>query len=412
MTATLQSLSLPQLQLFRRGKVRDTYVVDGNLLMVATDRISAFDVVLPTPIPRKGIVLTQLSRFWFDLTKSTTPNHLITADPARFPEELKPFLAQLSGRSMLVKLAERIDIECVVRGFLAGSAWAEYRTHGTVAGESMPAGMRQAERLPEPIFTPAMKADSGHDVNISITELRGRIGEELATQLETASKNVYEYAADFAARRGILIADTKFEFGFVDGELTLIDEVLTPDSSRFWDAAFHQPSHRKSGRYRSRVSSTRPGSAELRQAIHSGLAGVDRVGQDATGTRRAAERRGRHRRSLSRSVQTHNGFAALATGGAGIVTSESIWNVDVIVMPKNGVNDPEGEAILGGLKMLGYDSVGKVRAGRLIRLEIAAADEAKAKERASAMADQLLANPVIEVFDVTVAGRATEVAAR
>ena len=241
MTATLQSLSLPQLQLFRRGKVRDTYVVDGNLLMVATDRISAFDVVLPTPIPRKGIVLTQLSRFWFDLTKSTTPNHLITADPARFPEELKPFLAQLSGRSMLVKLAERIDIECVVRGVLAGSAWAEYRTHGTVAGESMPAGMRQAERLPEPIFTPAMKADSGHDVNISITELRGRIGEELATQLETASKNVYEYAADFAARRGILIADTKFEFGFVDGELTLIDEVLTPDSSRFWDAAFHQP---------------------------------------------------------------------------------------------------------------------------------------------------------------------------
>jgi phosphoribosylaminoimidazole-succinocarboxamide synthase len=240
-TATVHSLSLPQLQLFRRGKVRDTYVVGDALLMVATDRISAFDVILPTPIPRKGMVLTQLSRYWFELTRGVMPNHFISADFATFPAELKPYAGQLNGRSMLVKQAERIDIECVVRGYLAGSAWAEYRKEGTVAGERLPAGLQQAERLPEPIFTPAMKADSGHDVNISIAELSNQVGEELASQLEACSKRVYELAADFALRRGIIIADTKFEFGFIDGTLTLIDELLTPDSSRFWDASQYQP---------------------------------------------------------------------------------------------------------------------------------------------------------------------------
>ncbi len=241
MTATVHSLTLPQLQLFRRGKVRDTYVVGDALLMVATDRISAFDVILPTPIPRKGMVLTQLSRFWFELTRGSMPNHFISSDFATFPAELKPYAAQLNGRSMLVKQAERIDIECVVRGYIAGSAWAEYRRTGTIAGEQQANGLRQAERLPEPIFTPAIKADSGHDVNISITELKGQIGDDLATQLETCSKRVYELAADFALRRGIIIADTKFEFGFIDGQLTLIDELLTPDSSRFWDASLYEP---------------------------------------------------------------------------------------------------------------------------------------------------------------------------
>jgi len=240
-TATVHSLTLPQLQLFRRGKVRDTYVVGDALLMVATDRISAFDVILPTPIPRKGMVLTQLSRFWFELTRGSMPNHFISSDFASFPAELKPYAAQLNGRSMLVRQAERIDIECVVRGYVAGSAWAEYRRTGTIAGETQSDGMRQAERLSEPIFTPAIKADSGHDVNISIAELKGQIGDDLATQLETCSNRVYELAADFALRRGIIIADTKFEFGFIDGQLTLIDELLTPDSSRFWDASLYEP---------------------------------------------------------------------------------------------------------------------------------------------------------------------------
>lgn len=243
MTGTLRSLSLPDLQLFRRGKVRDTYLVDDALLMVASDRISAFDVVLPSPIPRKGVVLTQLSRFWFDLTKNTAPNHLITADINAFPEQLQPYRAQLQGRAMLVRLAERIDIECVVRGYVAGSAWKEYRQSGTIADEPMPAGMRQAERLAEPIFTPAIKSDSGHDENISVARLRDMVGSELASRLEEMSKSVYEFAADFATRRGIIIADTKFEFGFIDGELSLIDEVLTPDSSRFWDASLHEPGH-------------------------------------------------------------------------------------------------------------------------------------------------------------------------
>jgi phosphoribosylaminoimidazole-succinocarboxamide synthase len=209
--------------------------------MIATDRISAFDVVLPTPIPRKGIVLTQLSRFWFDLTRNTVRNHLITADLADYPDELRPFASQLRGRSMLVKRAERIDIECVVRGYMAGSAWAEYRKTGTIADELLPPGIQQAEQLPTPIFTPAIKADNGHDVNISIAELRDRVGTELAFQLEDASKTVYQLAADFAVRRGIIIADTKFEFGFIEGQLSLIDEMLTPDSSRFWEAGEHRP---------------------------------------------------------------------------------------------------------------------------------------------------------------------------
>jgi phosphoribosylaminoimidazole-succinocarboxamide synthase len=243
LTAILQSLSLPQLELFRRGKVRDSYIIDDALLMIATDRLSAFDVVLPTPIPRKGIVLTQLSRFWFDLTRNTVPNHLITADVAQFPEELQTFSSQLAGRSMLVRRAERIDIECVVRGYVAGSAWADYRHHGTIAGEKMPAGLEQCAQLDTPIFTPAAKNDTGHDVNITIGELRDRVGRALADQLESASQQIYLHASEFAARRGIIIADTKFEFGFIDGGLSLIDEILTPDSSRFWEAAGYEPGH-------------------------------------------------------------------------------------------------------------------------------------------------------------------------
>jgi phosphoribosylaminoimidazole-succinocarboxamide synthase len=240
-SAILQSLSMPQLELFRRGKVRDSYVLGDSLLMIATDRLSAFDVVLPTPIPRKGVVLTQLSKFWFELTRSTVQNHLITTETSKFPEELWEFTDSLRGRSMLVRRADRIDIECVVRGYLAGSAWTEYRSTGRVAGEVLPDGLVQSEALSEPVFTPAAKADSGHDVNISTTELRDRVGVELAERLEEASLSLYQFAADFAIRRGIIIADTKFEFGFIDGELILIDEALTPDSSRFWDTASYSP---------------------------------------------------------------------------------------------------------------------------------------------------------------------------
>jgi phosphoribosylaminoimidazole-succinocarboxamide synthase len=240
-TGTLHSMALPHLHLFRSGKVRDTYLVDDALLMVASDRISAFDVILPSSIPRKGIVLTQLSRFWFDQTRSSFPNHMITADASQFPDSVQEYTKQLNGRAMLVRMAERIDIECVVRGYVAGSAWKEYREHGTIASAPIEQTLQQSGRLAEPIFTPAIKADSGHDENISRGELRDRIGVELANELERASLSIYELASDFAIRRGIVIADTKFEFGFIDGELTLIDEVLTPDSSRFWDAAKYRP---------------------------------------------------------------------------------------------------------------------------------------------------------------------------
>jgi phosphoribosylaminoimidazole-succinocarboxamide synthase len=237
---TAVSSIVPDLPIFRRGKVRDTYDLGDRLLMIASDRISAFDVVLPTAIPGKGAVLTQLSRFWFDRTAGLVPNHLVSASEQGLSQQLGPDADALRCRAMIVKKAERIDVECVVRGYLAGSAWAEYRAGGTVAGEPLPAGLRQADRLPAPLFTPAAKNDAGHDVNISTSDLADLTGEGLARRLEEVSRDLYGVAADYALSRGIVLADTKFEFGWVDGELTLIDEVLTPDSARFWDAASYE----------------------------------------------------------------------------------------------------------------------------------------------------------------------------
>ncbi|MCC6705611.1 MAG: phosphoribosylaminoimidazolesuccinocarboxamide synthase [Thermomicrobiales bacterium] len=239
----ISTVELPGMTPLRRGKVRDTFDLGDALLMVASDRISAFDVILPTPIPLKGIILTQLSRYWFEETRHIVPNHLITASIQDFPDDLKARNGKLAGRSMIVRKAERIDFECVVRGYLAGSGWAEYQRAGTVADLPVAPGLRQAEQLPEPVFTPAMKNDEGHDENISIQRLRDEIGVDLATRLEDVSLQLYSFAADHARRRGIVLADTKFEFGFVNGELTLIDEALTPDSSRFWDASTYEPGH-------------------------------------------------------------------------------------------------------------------------------------------------------------------------
>ncbi len=241
MTAVVVETRLPGLLLINRGKVRDTYDLGDHLLMIASDRLSAFDVVLPTPIPGKGIVLTGLSAFWFDETSGLIPNHLITTDPGSFPAAAQPYGDTLAGRSMLVRKAERIDVECVVRGYLAGSAWEEYRTNGTVGGEDMPGGLRLGSRLPEPVFTPAAKIDDGHDVNLSRPELANMYGKELADRLELMSLNLYLAASELAEQRQLILADTKFEFGFVAGELTLIDELLTPDSSRYWDAATWAP---------------------------------------------------------------------------------------------------------------------------------------------------------------------------
>ncbi len=231
----------PGIERHARGKVRDVYRVDGRLLIVATDRISAFDYILPTGIPDKGKVLTQLSIFWFDFLKDLTATHFLTAEVAEYPEPLLPFRLQLEGRSTLVKRAEMVEIECVARGYISGSGWKEYRQGGTVCGIRLPAGLRESEKLPEPIFTPATKAQSGHDENISFERMASLVGTDLATRLRDLTLAIYARAARYAETRGILIADTKFEFGFVDGELVLGDEVLTPDSSRFWPADTYQP---------------------------------------------------------------------------------------------------------------------------------------------------------------------------
>jgi phosphoribosylaminoimidazole-succinocarboxamide synthase len=231
----------PELTLHARGKVRDLYSLDGQLLFVATDRISAFDYVLGTGIPEKGRVLTQLSLFWFDFLKDTVRNHLITANVDEYPAPLRKYADQLRGRSMLVTKAQMIDIECVARGYLSGSGWKEYQKTGAVCGIKLPAGLRESDKLPEPIFTPATKAISGHDENISFEEMCKRTGRELAQQLRDLTITIYRKAADYAAGRGIIIADTKFEFGQTAQGLVLADEVLTPDSSRFWPAEKYQP---------------------------------------------------------------------------------------------------------------------------------------------------------------------------
>jgi phosphoribosylaminoimidazole-succinocarboxamide synthase len=237
---TLLTTELPGLDLVHRGKVRETYAIgDDRLLLVATDRLSAFDVVFDQPIPDKGRVLTQLSAYWFRRLAGLGPTLFLSTDAADLPAGARS--PEMAGRVTLVRRAQRIDAECVVRGYLAGSGWAEYRANGTVCGQRLPDGLREADRLPEPIFTPSTKAEVGHDENISRERLAEMVGTDLARTLEERSLAIYRAGAQRAAEVGLVLADTKFEFGWIDGQVALIDEVLTPDSSRFWDAALLQP---------------------------------------------------------------------------------------------------------------------------------------------------------------------------
>ena len=227
---------------YGRGKVRDVYSIGTDrLLIVATDRISAFDYILPTGIPDKGRVLTQLSIFWFDFLRELVPTHFLSATVDDYPEPLRQYRDQLEGRSMLVKRAKMVDIECVARGYISGSGWKEYKQQGTVCGIKLPAGLKESEKLPEPIFTPATKAQSGHDENVSFEYVANLIGTDLASRLRDLTLEIYRRGAAYAEIKGIIIADTKFEFGFVGDELILGDEVLTPDSSRFWPADSYKP---------------------------------------------------------------------------------------------------------------------------------------------------------------------------
>jgi phosphoribosylaminoimidazole-succinocarboxamide synthase len=241
MTVIVQT-TLGEANLFHRGKVRDTYDLGDRLLMVATDRISAFDVVLPNGIPDKGRVLTQLSDFWFERTSDVVPNHFIRLIDSTEVEGVPfPIPSELIGRSMLIRKAKRLDVECVARGYLAGSGWVEYRDTGKVCGIPLPSGLRESDELPEPIFTPATKAASGHDINISFEEVVDIVGERTASVIRARTLAVYGFARDYARQRGIIISDTKLEFGWLDDDLIVIDELLTPDSSRFWPADGYQP---------------------------------------------------------------------------------------------------------------------------------------------------------------------------
>jgi phosphoribosylaminoimidazole-succinocarboxamide synthase len=257
----LLQTDFPELELFASGKVRDVYQVGSDhLLFVATDRISAFDYVLATGIPHKGRVLTQISLFWFDFLQDVVPNHVVTADVARYPAEVQKYADQLRGRSMLVRRADMFPVECVVRGYLSGSGWKEYRATGSVCGIQLPSGLRESDELPEPIFTPATKATTGHDENISFEQMIKLVDPRDARQLRDLSLDIYRRAAAHARQKGIIIADTKFEFGRTAAGITIADEVLTPDSSRFWPVA-----------------------AVLRQTIRARLPGRDPLEQTASG---------------------------------------------------------------------------------------------------------------------------------
>jgi phosphoribosylaminoimidazole-succinocarboxamide synthase len=241
MNGPLLSLDLPGIKKLKSGKVREVFDLGDRLLFVATDRISAFDCIMPNGIPHKGEVLTQISYFWFAQTEGFQPNHLLSRAGEPLPANLQPFVNQLGRRSMIVQKAQPLAIECVVRGYLAGSGWKEYREQQTVCGIKLPIGLKESSELPEPIFTPATKAETGHDENISFAQAAKIVGADIAEGARAASLKIYQHARDYARQRGIIIADTKFEFGVLGGNLILIDEVLTPDSSRFWPADQYQP---------------------------------------------------------------------------------------------------------------------------------------------------------------------------
>ncbi|MFA6169661.1 MAG: phosphoribosylaminoimidazolesuccinocarboxamide synthase [Candidatus Margulisiibacteriota bacterium] len=240
MENVLLNIDLPGVKLFKRGKVRDVFEVDDNLLIVATDRISAFDFIMPNGIPDKGKILTQISLFWFDFTKNIIKNHLLVTNADEYPAQLQPYKIQLSKRSVIAKKAQLIPIECIVRGYLSGSGWKEYQKSESICGLKLPAGLKESAKLPEPIFTPTTKAEQGHDENITQEQVRDQIGASAAAEIKEKSLALYRACADYAAKKGIIIADTKFEFGYFDNEIIIIDEMLTPDSSRFWPSERYQ----------------------------------------------------------------------------------------------------------------------------------------------------------------------------
>ena len=302
----LLDTTLDGLSLVRRGKVRDVYAAGDDLILVATDRISAFDYVLGSGIPDKGRVLNQLSAFWFGRTGGIIKNHLISTDVAAYPESARRFAAELEGRSMLTRRTTPLPVECVARGYISGSGWKDYKATGEVCGIPLPKGLKESDRLPEPIFTPATKAESGHDENISEAAAAQVVGAELLARLKTLTLELYAHGVAHAESKGIILADTKFEFGLTDsGELLLIDEMMTPDSSRYWPKDTYSPG--------------RP-AAQLRQAVRARLSRIDHVEQAAAGAVAAVRRRRKHARQVPRRLppadRPRTGYADTCIGSS------------------------------------------------------------------------------------------------
>ena len=356
------------------GKVRELYAIDDDrLLLVASDRISTFDVVLPTEIPDKGRVLTGLSGYWFTLLKAIVPNHMLAIRD--------------DGRSMECRRLEMLPIECVVRGYLAGSGWKDYRASGEVCGHRLPEGLQESDKLPEPIFTPATKAQEGHDENITREQAAELVGEERLREVEEASLRLYKTAADHALSAGIIIADTKFEMGFdSDGNLVLGDEALTPDSSRFWPGETYEPGRAQHSFDKQFVRD------------YCETTGWDKTEPAAGAARR---RRVRDAQEVPRGLRAADhdpvpGLPRRPDSGVGLKAT-------VLVRPKPGILDPQGEAVGSALGHLGFE-VSDARVGKVIDLEVEAADEAAAKTQVEEMCERLLANPLIESYEVEIVG--------
>ena len=375
--ATIAQTELSELRLLSRGKVRDIYDHAGNLLIVTTDRISAFDVVLPTPIPDKGRVLTQLSAFWFGITESVVENHLITTDVGDMGLPADVDLDELEGRSMLVKKAQPLPVECVARGYIIGSGWVDYQATGEVCGIKLPSGLRQADRLEETIFTPATKAQTGHDENIDFDRAASILGRDIAERVRDLTLELYAIGHDHARSRGIILADTKYEFGM--GRRPDRPH-RRGDDSRFVPVLGH------------RDLRSRHLAAELRQAVRARLS--DRLGleQGAAAARSARLCRQQHFPQIPRCPGTTDELRV----------SRKTYEISVVIRPLAEVVDPEGETIHAGLRDLGYAGVSKVRAGKLIELDIEAADENEAAALTKEMSERLLANPVIEQYEISV----------
>jgi phosphoribosylaminoimidazole-succinocarboxamide synthase len=389
------------LPLFGRGKVRDTYDLDDKLLIVASDRISAFDHVLPTGVPKKGQVLTALSAFWFGLMADVAPNHMISTNPEDFPFDWRDWSPemqeQLPGRSMLVKKAKRIDIECVARGYLAGSGWSEYKKTGMVTGIPLPPGLQESQQLPEPIFTPATKAETGHDENIPFQTMCDIVGRDIAERLRDATLRIYTKASAYARTRGIIIADTKLEFGLLDGGLIVIDEMLTPDSSRFWEV----------DKYRVGESQVSLDKQYVRDWLNE--SGWDHEPPAPSLPDDVAVKTGEkyveaYTRITGKELDEETG-----TGNRESLTdSKSLWTASIRVTLKPVVNDPPGLAIRDALHNLGYDNVEAVRSGKYLQLRLQANNEDEARRLVDDMCKRLLANPVIEDYSFEVGVQTTD----